>query len=251
MNVDKCVVQSNCFRNVGGPSILLDGIEMHVVAAQVGFQVLGTKYTLCGGVGAEFDNRIAAGWAEFYSILPLLRKKHTSCKKRLRLFNAVVGRSILWACESWTLTAKQKQTLKSAQRNMLRRFLAPARKPEEGWVEWVQRATHAVEHFARGANVKSWVEDFLVSKWKWAGHVARMRSDSLPLKATVSKDADWRSYQTPNTPGFSSRIRRARRGRWQRWEDEVYGFYSNWTQVAKDREQWQCMERRFVYSRLK
>ena len=53
LNVEKCVVQCNCFRDNGGFSIVLDGMEMLVVPAKEGVQVLGTKYTLwlrCCGI---------------------------------------------------------------------------------------------------------------------------------------------------------------------------------------------------------
>ena len=169
LNVEKCVAQCNCFRERAGPSIFVENMEIKVVPATEGFSVLGTKYTLCGGINAAFDNRIAAAWSKFHFILPLLRRKDTACHKRLRLFQAVVGRSLLWACESWTLTTKQRMTFRSAQRSMLRRFVAPARKQDEDWIEWVKRATHAAERTAKRSNVTSWVKDYLASKWKWGG----------------------------------------------------------------------------------
>ena len=169
LNVQKCVAQCNIFREKVGQSIFVENMEIKVVPATEGFPVLGTKYTLCQGVKAEFDNRIAAAWSKFHFILPLLRRKDTSYQKRLRLFKAVVGRSLLWACESWTLTTKQKATLKSVQRSMLRRFVGPARIQGESWVEWVKRATHAAESIAKRSNVQSWVEDYLAAQMEVVG----------------------------------------------------------------------------------
>ena len=60
LNVEKCVAQCNCFRDICGTSIFLDNMEIQVIAATKGFQVLGTTFTLCAGIKAEFDNRIAA-----------------------------------------------------------------------------------------------------------------------------------------------------------------------------------------------
>ena len=160
-----------------------------------------------------------------------------------------MGRSILWGAESWTLTKKQKTTLRGVQRHMLRRFLAPARQAGENWIDWVKRATRVAERIARECNVRSWVDDHLAAKWRWAGHLARMCITSrsgLPAKMTFWMDSEWRYYQVSNARGFSARPRRRRSGRWCRWEDEIYDFCNSWKLKAQDRDAWAQLQTPFM-----
>ena len=64
-------------------------MQVKVVPAKDGFPVLGTKYTVVDGIQAEFNNRLAAGWAKFHVILLLyaikqhLAKSGCGCSMRL------------------------------------------------------------------------------------------------------------------------------------------------------------------------
>ena len=159
----------------------------------------------------------------------------------------------MWASESWTLTKRQKQRLRAVQRNMLRRFAAPRRAPGEDWVSWIRMATRQAEAVACEAGMSVWANDHLRAKWRWAGHVARMSVDRthwLPYRATIWKNAAWRSFQTSNLPGYAARIVRSRPGRWRRWEDEIHNFCStalvSWKDLALDRDDWSQREMGFL-----
>ena len=172
LNADKCKVQCSVGSS-RATALKVGADDFPIVASTEGFTLLGTLYTLTGGTKAEVKHRIKVAWGKFYQIWPLLRHRASSLKQRIRLFNAVVGRSLLWGSESWTLTVAEKKKLRAVERSMLRRFAGPSRRTGEDWVPWVRRATRVAEEAAKAAGVKSWVHQHLLAKWRWAGHVAR------------------------------------------------------------------------------
>jgi len=143
-----------------------------MVAPREGFSLLGTCFTLEGGTSREVQKRIAIAWGKFNQIWHLLRHRAASLRQRLRLFNAVVCRSLLWGAESWTLTLAEKRKARSMQRSMLRRFAGPRRQTDEDFVSWIRRSTRAAVEAAASAGVGCWVRDHLKAKWCWAGHLA-------------------------------------------------------------------------------
>ena len=122
LNVDKCKVQCSVEAPRQSKSMSIDGEEFPIVSPFEGFSLLGTKFTLKGGTREEVKTRIRIAWRKFHQIWPLLKHRGSGLLQRIRLFNAVVGRSLLWGCESWTLSVAEKQKLRAVERSMLRKY---------------------------------------------------------------------------------------------------------------------------------
>ena len=246
LNADKCKVQCSVDLARAAKTLNVDGMEFPIVSPAEGFGLLGTVFTLTGGTTEEVKDRIRKAWGKFHQIWPLLGHRGSSLGQRIRLFNAVVGRSLLWGCESWTLSAAEKQKLRAVERSMLRKFAGPRRAPDEDWVHWVRRATKSATEKAACAGVKSWVQQHLEAKWRWAGHLARMedyRSESWAFKATFWRDLMWKRDYGLGSALYSCRPLRARPGRWRRWEEEVWRYswslgIEDWRRFAKDKLAW-------------
>jgi len=260
LNADKCKVQCSvgAHGSKHASSLQVGELEFPIVSAWEGFLLLGTRFTLEGGTSREVQKRIGIAWGKFHQIWHLLRHRSASLRQRLRLFNAVVGRSLLWGAESWTLTMAEKRKIRGMQRSMLRRFAGPRRQPDEDFVVWIRRATRAAIEAATSAGVNCWVIDHLKAKWCWAGHLARMgdyRENSWAYKATFWRDSAWKSEYVAG-PLYSMRPLRSRAGRWGRWEDElVQGFQQfgdgAWHAHAGDKKSWNDMAPAFAASRFK
>ena len=145
----------------------------------------------------------------------LLRRRDTDPTKRLRLFESNVGRSVLWCCESWSLTFRQKQRLLITERAMLRRFLAPRRSPVEDYITWLRRATHHAETMRDEAGIKGWVNYASCQKWMWGGHVVRMNAHRWVSRLTQWRDEVWWREQDYR---ITARPVRSRPGHFNRWE---------------------------------
>ena len=74
LNMDKCIVQTSRV-NARIQPIIIDGEAIPMVGASEGFKVLGVQYTLEGRCSAEIKARMAAAWAKFYTLWPLLGKR--------------------------------------------------------------------------------------------------------------------------------------------------------------------------------
>ena len=235
LNVDKCFIQHNGADTRG--HLEVQGHQFPIVSATTGFKILGTRFTLSGRTSKEISARLKAGWAKFHQLWPLLNPKRGLLRKRLRLFDTCVSKSVLWCCESWLPTEEEKRRLQSAQNDMLRRIVGIKRRPQEEWVPWIIRATHVARDAACKYGVQSWVNTLLATKWRWAGHIARMPSDRWCKKTVEWRDAEW--CATRNVVG--GRPRRPWRTRWFRWEDDLREHSMFWKDEAQHRDRWkQC-----------
>ena len=190
LNIDKCQVQTNTTCIGRRSPIKIADATGKIVDAEQGFKILGTTFTLKGRTSAELKARIAAAWAKFHQLKPLLCNRSGSLDKRLRLFETCVSKTALWCCESWLLTLDEKRLLRTTQNIMLRRIVCPVRHPDEDWVHWIQRVTPLACSVAKKAGVKFWDAELLRRKWRWAGHVVRMPADRWARKVTEWRDAE-------------------------------------------------------------
>ena len=229
----------------------VDNMEIPIADGQDGFIVLGVCITADGRSSKEFERRCAAAWAKFYELWPLLRRRESSMKKRLLLFNASVSKSMLWCSGTWTLTAKEKRHLRAVQRNMLRKFAGPKRAPEEEWVPWIKRATKIAEERAREVGVECWLISHLRAKWRWAGRLARTDIERWSQRLTFWRDSAWWGTQERGASAYGRRPLRKRGNHTMRWENEIRRFsceagLGDWRDAAQQADVWSSLEQQFV-----
>ena len=140
------------------------------------------------------------------------------------------------------------------QNDMLRRIAGPKRRLDEDLVAWIVRSSHSARKVAVNAGVKCWITERLRSKWRWAGHVARMSCQRWARKVTQWRDADWcKGGGGPRRPA---------RDHWFRWEDEFRRFadsnsWDSWSKVAAIKAEkgtlstWQSAEDEFIIFTLR
>jgi hypothetical protein len=168
-------------------------------------------------------------------------------KKRLKLFDASVSKTMLWCTATWTLSAKEKRHLGAVQRNMLRRFVGPRRAPDDDWSTWAQRATHVTEERAQNAGVQYWLCVHLWPKWQWALRVAHMPEDRWARRLTFWRDSVWWVGQVRGASAYGVRPIRVHGNHTMRWEDDVRRFCDNaglgcWQDAAEQEHVWACFE---------
>ena len=250
LNFGKCKIQTNSYTRA---TVLRVGdMSIPIVSAHEGFQVLGTQYTVLGRVSRELNRRVAAAWGKFHQIRRILQRRHIDLKRRLLLFDSVVGSSMLWCCESWTLTTAEKRVISTTQRAMMRRFVASRKSPTENAIEWLIRVTHQAEQRAKSVGLELWLDKYLRKEWSWAGHVARMSSDRWAQRVTKWRDQDWWLVERP----FSHRPVHAKAGAPSlKWESDFVRFahqrgWQSWYQNAakSSREEWNDMAKDFIQS---
>ena len=158
----------------------------------------------------------------------------------MKLFDATVTETVLWAAESWTPRAEELRRLKATQSAMLRRIVGCGRQEGEQWVDWVQRATHKAREHAGSAGLKEWAPEHFRRKWKWASRVATSSCSSWVRKVTIWRDSEW---QAAVSDLGSSRLTRPSSRPWMRFEDSLRRFckawgLGSWQTTAKEPQEW-------------
>ena len=249
LNADKCSIQ--CSVPQASSLVVVDGQQFPVICRDAGFKVLGTRFTLNGSTGAEFDLRMQAAFGKFNELWPLLGKRDSCLRRRLQLFQATVTKSALWCAESWTLTVAQKRHLRAVQRHFLRKIAGPRRAPDEDYIERIRRSTHIAEKRARDTGIECWLMQFLHMKWRWAGRLVRMTSERLAKRSTFWRDSEWWQFQPQGGSAYGVRPFRARPGNILRWEDDMRKFaksrgWSSWQVEASNETSWENLGDQFA-----
>ena len=250
LNIAKCSVQCSKPTARINAGLMVDGQSFPIVSRDAGFKILGTTFTLNGNNKLEFEQRLRAGYGKFHELWPLFGKRDSCLKRRLRLFQATVSQTVLWCADSWTLTVAQKRHLRAVQRNLLRRFAGPKRRPDEDYLTWIRRATKESDKNAREGGVECWLKQFLRRKFSWAGKVTQMTEERLAKRVTTWRDSDWWHDQPRGSSSYGARPLRPNPGSFLRWEDDLRRFaeskqWENWQTKAKTME-WEDFAEEFV-----
>ena len=214
----KCGLKMNTSKTkvMFGPMIKQKQVEVsnNNIEAVEEYIYLGQRFSLSDrNQEKEIQRRISAGWGAFAKHKDIMKSNMPVCLKR-KVYNTCVIPAMTYGAEAWTLTEKMENNLAVAQRKMERRILGISYRDRKTNL-WVRSQTN--------------VKDILVSakekKWRWAGHVSRMRDNRWTIRMT-----EW----TPRN-GKRSRGRPNRR-----WRDELDEYWktSTWGREAQDRNNW-------------
>ena len=215
----KCKAQGNAFAQpILGTHQICAGFSIEVVAAEMGFIILGTKLALASVMEAELEHRISMAWRKFHSLKAILLHRDASVTRRLQAFDATVGSCFLWCSESWSLRKEDRRKIQSALNDMLRRILGVPRLADDDWVSWVQRATRRARAVATTAGTRWWVEGHMNLKTKWAKKVSEADQGSWLWNVTVWRDSMWQQVVDATSRRY---LRRSRTGPWLRWEGDL------------------------------
>jgi hypothetical protein len=244
LHPSKCKAQTNDSDwQRRGKISLADGFSINILEAGESLELLGTMLNLEESTGYEITHRIASAWRVFWRLKSLLLNRRASLRRRLRLFDATVGGSVCWCCESWAPKCAELRQVEVVQRSMLRKIVGMRRDTEETWVDWICRTTRKTLAIAVNFGVRNWKNNHLRSKWLWAGHVAR--SDP---RGWLHLASFWRgrSWQIINYDMGSYRLLRPSNSRRVRWEDPIFQYRKDWEALAPDRLEWSTMVDAFV-----
>ena len=157
-----CIMNNGTGQGQGGQSVEVDGKEVKVLARAESTKYLGRLLNLREPNDVEINFRIQRAWAKFAVYTSELTDKHYSLFQRLRLFNAVVTPTVLYGASSWAMTAAREQTLRTAQRKMIRSILGQGRKfiPKSSIVSSSTSAAEGdeEEEMDEGETLESWVQ---------------------------------------------------------------------------------------------
>ena len=186
------------------------------------FTYLGMLISNQHDTAVEIKRRILSGTRAFYSLKPQLSSKKLSRRSKLTIYKTLIRPIVLYGSESWNTTERDEEMLKIFERRVLRTIFGPMRDTDSN--EYRQRYNHEL----RGLyNEPSIAKIMKINRLRWAGHVARRRSDA--------DNPVYRVWQSTFNDG------RKKRGRPKNsWTDAVTKDFvaleiQNWQEVAQNR----------------
>ena len=180
------------------------------------FVYLGSLLTWENDCNKEIKRRIARATGAMAGFKTIWNSKHISTQTKISIIRTCVLSVLLYACETWTLRKKDKDSLLAFEMKCYRRILH---------IRWQQRITN-VEVRRRVGNSRNIIQLIMERKLSLFGHICRMGDNRL-VKCVV----------------FGMMDGKTRRGRPSReWLDVVREWCQmdiyTLSRMAQDRTQW-------------
>jgi hypothetical protein len=150
-----------------------------------------------------------------------------SKKLKVKIYSTIILSVVLYGCETWPLTLREKRRLRVVENRLLRRILGPKR--NEVTVEWRKQNNEKLSDLYSSQNI-IWV--IKSRRMLWAGHVTHMAEKGGACKVLVGKS------EGKSTHGRSRR----------RWEDNIKMYLQevdcegiDRLDLAQDRDRWRIL----------
>ena len=157
----------------------------------------------------------------------LLSSRLLSKNLKIKIYRTIILPVILYGCETWSVTLREKRRLRVFENSMLRRVFGPKRDEVTG--EWRKLHKDEPNDLYSLPNIVRVVKS---RRMRWAGHVARMGEDRGVHRVLVRMPEGKRSLVRPR----------------RRWEDnikmdleEVGGGRGDWMELAQHRDRWRAL----------
>ena len=134
---------------------------------------------------------------------------------------------VLYGCETWSLTLREKRKPRVFENKVLRRIFVPRRDEVPG--EWKRLHKEELNDLYCSPNI---VRVIKLKRMRWAGHVARIGEERGMYRVLVRKPEGRKPLGRPRL----------------RWVDnirmylqEVGSGYMDWIALAQDRDRWRTL----------
>ena len=105
---------------------------------------------------AAVEHRVGCAWMKYKSLQHVFEDRHVSIALRLKLFDAVVGSTAVYALETCPLTTVLQRRLDVVQRTMMRRMVGWVCYAEDSWEERGRRMKHRLQRGLALHPVQPW-----------------------------------------------------------------------------------------------
>ena len=89
------------------------------------FKYLGTTLTNQNSIAEEIKNRLWSGNACYHSVQNLLFSRLLSKNLKIKICRTIILSVVLYGCETWLLTLREKRKLRVFENMVLRRIFGP------------------------------------------------------------------------------------------------------------------------------
>lgn len=184
------------------------------------YKYLGQTLRLDAPIAEEVKERVKAGWRCFGKYREFLMNDALPIYLKRRIMDQCILPTITYGCQTWSRNTTTVRQIRTAQRAMERKIL-----------------NHKLSDKIRASDIREQtkvidiVEFVAKTKWKWAGHVARLT------------DNRWTGKVMKWLPKGKRRVGKPR----QRWNDDIVACAgASWPRKAVNRIKWKSSEEAYI-----
>jgi len=149
------------------PNITVKGQRLQAVE---NFTYLSSTLSRSANIDAEVNNRIAKASCAFGRLKKTFWERcGISQRNKIRLYRAVVLRTLLYSCETWTIYRRHEKQLQQFHLRCLRSIFI---------IRWQDKIPNTV--VLEMAELPSVITAMHKAQTSWAGHVLRMSDSCIP-----------------------------------------------------------------------
>ena len=204
------------------PTIMVKGQALQTVNK---FIYLGSALTSDTQLDAEISNRIAKACTSFGRLrAKVWERKGITLKTKLKVYKAVVMKSLLHACETWTTYVRHEKILNRFHINSLKKLLHITWKDKIPDTEILERT-----------GLPCIQTELRKNRIRWAGHVTRMPDNRIPKQLLYCQLREGKRSVGRQKKRFKDSLK-----------DSLKDFNINplsWESEAKDRPTWRGLIR--------
>ena len=185
------------------------------------FKYLGQTTHLKDTTKEEIYARIRAGWSCFGKNKEILQDKQLPISLKKQVMDQCILPTMTYGCQTWSLNKQMTNKLRTAQWAMERKMLDLKLKDKIPCAE-IRKRTKIIDI----------IEYTLKQKWKWAGHIARLKDNRWTRRCT-----EWQPRRGKRSRGRPSR----------RWQDDITEKEgTTWIRKATDRRRWKTLMEGYI-----
>ena len=185
------------------------------------FKYLGQTTHLKDTTKEEIYARIRAAWSCFGKNKEILEDKQLPISLKKQVMDQCILPTMTYGCQTWSLNKQMTNKLRTAQRAMERKMLDLKLKDRIPCAE-IRKRTKIIDI----------IEYTLKQKWKWAGHIARLKDNRWTRRCT-----EWQPRRGRRSRGRPSR----------RWQDDITEKEgTTWIRKATDRRRWKTLMEGYI-----
>ena len=160
------------------------------------FKYLGTTLTNQNLIQEEIKSRLKSGNACYHSVQNLLSFSLLSKNLKIKIYRTIILPVVLYGCETWSLTLREKRRLRVFENRVLRRIYGPKRDEVTG--EWRKLHNEELNNLYSSPNIVRVIKS---RGMRWAGHVARMGEGRGVYRVLVGKPEGRNHWGDPGVDG--------------------------------------------------
>jgi hypothetical protein len=97
------------------------------------FKYLGITLSNQNDIHDEIKSRLNSGHACYHSAQNLLSSRLISKNLKIKIYKTVILPVVLYWCETWSLTLREKHRLRVFENRVLRKIFGPKREEDRSW----------------------------------------------------------------------------------------------------------------------